>query len=783
MKQTQDTIHKIIRVLVPVCFSLVILFVILGIFNCTDKDFFKGQGQPYTGTWYWEKEDGSIQEFTFPTSLKTPAGEVVRFYTYLPDTLENGMYMVIQSGRNCKAYIDDDLIFTFTHDEWFPGDIVKSIYLPIKLPDNSAGKKLVIVRDEPDVPNGSMNEAYLGDLFTTFRCAFQTQSLLFILGFLLAFIALITIVIFGTLSKTHSRSFPIIFLAQGILACTAWMIMDSKIFQFVFHSYYFDGVTAYMLILLIPMPFCHYLDLVQEKRYRLVYDIMQIILLVSFTFFSILHFTGVASFEKMLAPIDVIEALIIATVFFLVIYDISHVTPCLYKPVATGLGTLMIMSIIEIICINFKINKIIHMDGIFVLLGLYVLLCGSVIDQIKHLQAIEMETQAALAANKAKTTFLANMSHEIRTPINAIMGLNELIIRETDDPAVRGYASDVSAASNNLLDLINDILDFSKIESGKIEIINEEYNIGELADSIATMLEFKAMAKGLDLLTTVSPTLPSVLRGDAKHLREIIINILNNAVKYTPKGHIKFSVEGYPTEGDMLMLKITIEDTGVGIKKEDMKNLFKEFERFDLTKNRNIEGTGLGLAITDKLIKLMNGTITVSSEYGVGSAFTIELPQTIVSYEELGDFRKTTQQLPVPNMVSDDQLSFVSPETSILIVDDNKMNLTVAKGLLKDTQAKVTTASSGQQMLALITKFHYDIIFLDHMMPIMDGVEALHQAMKLENNLCKDTPFIVLTANAIVGAKEEYIKEGFADYLSKPVQSNDLINMLIKYLQ
>lgn len=384
-------------------------------------------------------------------------------------------------------------------------------------------------------------------------------------------------------------------------------------------------------------------------------------------------------------------------------------------------------------------------------------------------------------ANRAKSDFLANMSHEIRTPINAIMGMNEMVLRECEQEEIIEYAQNIENASHTLLSLINDILDFSKIESGKMEIIDSTYDTAYLLNDVINMVRIKAEEKNLWFYIDIDETLPSELWGDGTRNRQIITNILSNAVKYTKQGGVTLSVVGEPLSEDQLLLKIRVEDTGIGIREGDISKLFHNFERLNLDENRNVEGTGLGLAITYSLVKQMKGEIEVESEYGIGSTFTISLPQGIMSDIPLGDFQGK-YQTDIKKNTHQYRESFVAPGAKILVVDDTSMNLLVISQLLKKTHMRVDTCLSGKECLYMVQKEHYDVILLDHMMPGMDGIETLKLLRDMYNHKCQDVPVIALTANAIVGVREMYMREGFNDYLSKPVESSELEAMIKKYL-
>lgn len=382
-------------------------------------------------------------------------------------------------------------------------------------------------------------------------------------------------------------------------------------------------------------------------------------------------------------------------------------------------------------------------------------------------EAIELANQVS----EAKTSFLANMSHELRTPINVIIGFNEMILRENQDANISEYATNAKNAADALLMLVNDVLDFSKIEAGKMEIAPMDYSVKTLLNSVMSMMTERAESKGLALYLNCDKNVPEYLSGDLGRIQQILINLLSNAIKYTDKGTVTLKVSAN-IYGDTADVLFSVKDTGIGIKEDDIDRLFNEFERIDLKRNRNIEGTGLGLNITTGLLRLMNSKLNVQSVYGEGSEFSFTIKQNIVSTKV--DSSEAIQ-------VSE-RIRFTAPDFKLLIVDDNKMNRMVFANLLKETMIKVDQAESGAQCIEMVSNKEYDIIMLDHMMPEMDGIEAL--SIMLNQNLIdiKKTPVIALTANAIAGAKEMYLEHGFTDYLAKPVKPNDLNAMILKYI-
>ncbi len=397
--------------------------------------------------------------------------------------------------------------------------------------------------------------------------------------------------------------------------------------------------------------------------------------------------------------------------------------------------------------------------------------------QAKVNRELKEAAEHAINAGKAKNSFLANMSHEIRTPINAVLGMNEMIMRESGEKTIVEYAANIQSAGRTLLSIINEILDFSKIESGKMEIVPVEYDVSSLINDIVNMIKARAEKKRLKFIVEIDENIPAVLYGDDVRIRQVITNILTNAVKYTPEGNVRFKMKAAEKSGGNVKLEVSVTDTGIGIKEEDLNKLFTSFQRLDQEKNRNIEGTGLGITIVQRLLNMMDSELKVSSLYGVGSTFSFEIEQRIVKDEPLGDFEK---RFKIASEAAESSCIKTAPEARVLVVDDNDTNLIVAKSLLKRTRVQIETASDGMQCIEMIKNNAYDVVFLDHMMPEMDGIETLK--LIKEDNLGGRAVFIALTANAIHGARQSYIEAGFDDYLSKPFTGNDIEKCLFGHL-
>ena len=386
--------------------------------------------------------------------------------------------------------------------------------------------------------------------------------------------------------------------------------------------------------------------------------------------------------------------------------------------------------------------------------------------------------EIALAADAAKGEFLANMSHEIRTPLTTILGMDELIIRKYDQGPIYEYARDIQSAGNTLLHIINEILDFSKIETGQLDLSLKNYDLSRVLRDVDNMIRIRAEQKGLEYIQQIDDSLPSELFGDNIRVHQIMVNILNNGVKYTKHGSVKFTLTGERTDDpSLIILHITVTDTGIGIHEEDIPKLFKSFSRIDAKETHKIEGTGLGLAITGRLIELMGGRVDVNSTYGMGTTFHVILPQRIVG-------KKTLKEAEADNshVKKSKRKIFTAPTARILIVDDNDMNRVVLRALMKETKVQVDEADSGEACLSKIQENAYDVILMDYMMPRMDGKETLSRLRAMKNAPGSNAKVIVCTANAIVGVRAELLAAGFDDFLSKPVNGKELEEMLRKYI-
>jgi response regulator RpfG family c-di-GMP phosphodiesterase/signal transduction histidine kinase/HPt (histidine-containing phosphotransfer) domain-containing protein len=405
-------------------------------------------------------------------------------------------------------------------------------------------------------------------------------------------------------------------------------------------------------------------------------------------------------------------------------------------------------------------------------------------DHYSYMEELKRQRRIAEEASEAKSRFLANMSHEIRTPINAVLGMDEMILRESKEKAIRGYAADIMSAGRTLVSIINDILDLSKVEAGRLEIVPVRYDLASLVNDLVNLTRDRAVKKGLSFHLDVDPKTPHMLFGDEIRIKQCAMNLLSNAIQYTESGSVTMRVSFRKMErsvagADRFYLKITVEDTGIGLNKEDLESLFSPYMPLDERKLKGLEGTGLGMSITRQLLDLMHGELHVESEVGKGSVFSFEVEQEVSSWEPIGDYSDRFS-------ISEGDVAvyhelFHAPDARILVVDDMEMNITVMEGLLKQTGIRIDAALSGEDALTLAATNDYDVIFIDHMMPEMDGIETLKR-MRESGGKNVDTPKVCLTANAVSGARETYLEAGFTRYMSKPIDGAELESMLCELL-
>lgn len=400
-----------------------------------------------------------------------------------------------------------------------------------------------------------------------------------------------------------------------------------------------------------------------------------------------------------------------------------------------------------------------------------------IIEQNHLMKRLVLQTEDA---NRAKTNFVSNMSHEIRTPMNSIVGITEILLRSRHSPKEQEYLLNIQSSGRVLLTIINDVLDCSKMEAGKMQLFDEPYDTCSLFHDLRISMENRIGHSGLELIYDIDQDIPCKLKGDMGRIRQVIINLVNNAIKYTEKGSVRFSVHVRQKNTDKVMLYYEVADTGIGIRKEDQKILFDAFQRVEMDRNRYVEGTGLGLTISQNLVNMMGGVIEVESEYGKGSRFFFTIEQTIIDPTPVSAVNYNGQKDNVTEKEA--ECLFIALEAHILLVDDNELNLVVAKELLKPLRMQIDTAENGLQAVKMVRGSQYDLVLMDHMMPVMDGIEAAKAIRALPEDKYQKLPIIALTANAMVDARKEFLNAGMNGFVAKPIDFARICNQLKLWL-
>ncbi len=705
-------------------------------------------------------------------------GVPFRITTTLPADIPVEKELLFLYVNDTEVRVDGELRASFSMKPVMGilGAPVKATCVMVPIHPSDAGKELSILRKRDDLERRIYPTAVLGTTADNYQYLMDVYGTSFIM-FMILFAVSILVIMAGIILRVWLKSpIDMVYAGLAVLVTTAWMMADSYLFPIVCRHLYIDGPLSYLLAILLPMPFLIYLNALQKRRYEKWYFGMLLVSLFSFFLWPILHFSHILSFHHALPFVDGVIGADIVICIGLTVYDILHGHYQEYKYTAIGFIGFAVCGFLQIIVIfTMSLNN----DGLILLAGLLFMLALVVIQQLEELRSADEEKRHAMELSDAKTKFLANMSHEIRTPINSILGMNEMILRENQDETINEYARNVQNAGKMLLALINDVLDFSKIEAGKLEIANADYSLSVLLHDIILLMKERAGAKGLSFETDVAENVPDGLCSDEVRIKQILINLLTNAVKYTERGSVKLAVSGQYDSDETYRLCFEVRDTGKGIRDEDQAGLFDAFTRADLAKNRSVEGTGLGLAIVKSIVDSMHGEIRVRSEYEKGSAFTVILPQLVKDASPVSTDPDVLEGLKRKKTYHS---SFTAPHAKILAVDDNAANLSIVRQFLKNTQVILDCCMSGDDALLRCTEEKYDLILLDHMMPDPDGIVTLARIRTSDRSLNRDTKAVVLTANAVAGSRQIYLDAGFVDYLTKPLNSELFEQTVRRYL-
>ena len=724
--------------------------------------------------------NGQQETVTLPQFRKIDGKSRIVLEKQLPDNVTTGMRFFMRSGmKDTLFYIDGVLREAYLTEEfWYAGDNIPRAYVMLELTEEDAGKQVRVELGAED--RARLEEIRIGYGNNAWFALLKNYLPAVIAAVLLVFCGILAMLVQPVLSHLFHAGNTVFLLGQVILVIGCWMLSESRIRQLIFHSPTYSTIFAYLFIETIGGFTAMYFNAVQKYRYNTVYCIYEAILFGLATMNTVLDLSGLVDYNKTIIFSHYWLAVggIMAAVTVFLDYRTKRLKE--YSMTASGMAVFVAFCIAE--AVNYYLAEF-PVLGIYLGFGLVVLLAATVMQivsderaKVRQAEELERAKKEAESANRAKSLFLARVSHEIRTPVNAVIGLNEMILRESREEVTLQHAKDVKNASIALLDIINELLDASKIEAGVMELVIAEYELGSLLNDLYNMIRARLGDKNLKLVFDVDPAMPSRFAGDDMRIRQILLNLLTNAVKYTDAGSITVSVS-WREEGENAILRYVVKDTGIGIREEDIGKLKAAFRRVDLSRNKNIEGTGLGLNIVQQYLALMGSELEIQSEYEKGSEFSFEIAQEIRDRKELGDFHERFCEA---EKAAQTAVQYQAPRAKVLVVDDHRMNLKVFRNLLKETGIQIKEAESGKECLEILHQQSFDLIFLDHMMPGMDGIETLERIR--EEHLCDDTPVIMLTANATVGSRERYLKAGFHDFLSKPILPDRLDAVILQYL-
>nr|MBQ8253315.1 response regulator [Lachnospiraceae bacterium] len=787
MKQSSNKLLRFMKCLFGISFFIIVLTFILG------QIFLENEGgtktllagaegyncRVFESEWTRLMPDGTNYEVEVPGVYEAYPGEAVTVVTMLPHTLEDQTWLCFEGyWQDMEFFVDGVLRERYSTESTRPfGKNSATTYVFVELFREDAGKELKVVTSTLSSYTGTMNTVYVGDKYGIWLTFFDRYGVAFILEFVLLILSCIGLIFCFVLWGIYRKNFDYVYLCSALFFVAAWRLSESQFRQLLFSNVSAVTAISFLSLMMLPVTVIFYINEIQNQRYRKWHMIPILAGGVNLIITVCLQFFGIRDFQECLLGSHLIIGISSISIIVTIAIDCAKREIREYAMVAIGLLVAVLSAAVEMAAYYVAYY---NLNGVPLSLGLIFLFFMASTKTVRELLAESREKQRAIHANEAKARFLANMSHEIRTPINSILGMNEMILRESQEDDVLEYAGNIEKSGKLLLTLISDVLDFSKIEAGEVEIYPVEYDVHSLIFDTVKAMHARATKKNLKLKVDAEESLPKVLRGDEFRIRQILNNLLSNAVKYTKTGTVKLTVNGTNDEDGNFLLVISVKDTGIGIRQEDLSKLFSSFTRLDESKNRTIEGTGLGLNITKLLIDLMQGDISVSSEYGKGSEFVVRLPQEIVDAAPMGVFKEKYGA--DTGSGRRHKSSFKAPQAEILVVDDNEINLAVIRGLLKGTEIVIDTALGGLEALEKSRQKVYDIILLDHMMPDPDGVETLRMLRKEADNPNQNTKVVALTANALAGCREEYMAAGFDDYLSKPIEVEKLEDLICSLL-
>ncbi len=778
MKKTSSFVYDFIVGVGAIVFTAIMVLLFVGEQLLPDeRTYTDSYFEDYSDGWVRVYNDGTKRTIKAPGQYEVSAGQELVIEKTIDADSRKTRYVTFNSVKqDIYAYVGGEHRYTFsTKDTRIFGSHSPGLYVFIPIYPEDEGKILQIVFWGNNNYTGVLDKISIGSQVGILLSIYNDERYTLILTLFLIVLGLIAFIIGIIVKVAYNRTLSLSFAGWAVVCAGTWFLAESNCKQIFVPNISLMSYMTYISLMMLSYTMALYFDRLQEGRYRMAYMILEVLELFVLLAGIALQLLRKSDLSAMLpyAFLSIILSMLIYLITVIPDFIQGKVKDYILEFI--GIMVAFVAGVGQMIAYDDK--HPITMDAFILTIGLIFMILMSYIRALRDIRKMERDMFAAVQAQNASSAFLTRMSHEMRTPINAILGMNKLILRESKEENILDYARDVNGAGNYLLSIVNEVLDLAKVNAGKFDINIDDYELMDMIRECYSLIKPRALANRLAFEVDMSDVLPARLRGDKERIIQIITNLLTNAVKYTPEGRIKLSVQG-KISGGRLLLMITVSDTGIGIDEESIPYLFDSFTRVGEFQNQRIEGTGLGLTITKQLVEMMGGTITVESEPGKGTAFTVVIPQEIRTVEPCGTFSMG----PNGDRRVIDRNEVFDVLGKILVVDDVAINLRVFSMLLNNTDITVDTAISASEALEKIKRNKYDIIFLDHLMPGMDGIQLKEIIMALPDNPNKDTPFIMQTANAVVGAKEQYEAFGFVDYIAKPIKEEELRKLLRRYM-